>query len=42
MIRRLHGTLAAAAEQGPKDFPELLLVPGVGARTIARSPWSPK
>jgi hypothetical protein len=34
MIRRLHGTLAAAAEQGPKDFPELLLVPGVGARTI--------
>jgi hypothetical protein len=34
MIRRLHGTLAAAAEQGPKDFPELLLVPGVGPRTI--------
>jgi hypothetical protein len=34
MIRRLHGTLAAAAECGPKDFPELLLVPGVGARTI--------
>jgi hypothetical protein len=34
MIRRLHGTLAAAAEAGPKDFPELLLVPGVGARTI--------
>ena len=34
MIRRLHGTLAAAAEQGPKDFPELLLIPGVGARTI--------
>ncbi|GAA0295306.1 DUF763 domain-containing protein [Sphingomonas oligophenolica] len=36
MIRRLHGTLAAAAELGPVDFPELLLVPGVGART-ARS-----
>jgi hypothetical protein len=34
MIRRLHGTLASAAEQGPKDFPELLLVPGVGARTV--------
>ncbi|HEX4737055.1 MAG TPA: DUF763 domain-containing protein [Allosphingosinicella sp.] len=34
MIRRLHGTLAAAAECGPKDFPELLLVPGVGARTV--------
>ena len=32
--RRLHGTLAAAAEQGPKDFAELLLVPGVGARTV--------
>jgi len=34
ILRRLHGTLAAAAEAGPKDFPELLLVPGVGARTI--------
>ena len=34
IVRRLHGTLAAAAEAGPKDFPELLLVPGVGARTI--------
>jgi hypothetical protein len=32
--RRLHGTLAAAAELGPKDFPELLLTPGVGARTV--------
>jgi hypothetical protein len=32
--RRLHGTLAAAAERGPLDFPELLLTPGVGARTI--------
>jgi uncharacterized protein len=32
--RRLHGTLAAAAERGPVDFPELLLVPGVGARTV--------
>ena len=33
-IRRLHGTLAAAAECGPTDFPELLLTPGVGARTV--------
>jgi hypothetical protein len=34
VLRRLHGTLAAAAEAGPKDFADLLLVPGVGARTI--------
>jgi len=34
VLRRLHGALAAAAEQGPKDFPELLLVPGIGARTV--------
>ncbi|HET9427709.1 MAG TPA: DUF763 domain-containing protein [Allosphingosinicella sp.] len=34
VLRRLHGSLAAAAEAGPIDFPELLLVPGVGARTI--------
>ena len=32
--RRLHGALAAAAESGPKDFAELLLVPGIGARTV--------
>jgi hypothetical protein len=32
--RRLHGTLAAAAECGPVDFPELLLMPGVGQRTV--------
>jgi uncharacterized protein len=32
--RRLHGTLAAAAARGPLDFPELLLTPGVGARTV--------
>jgi uncharacterized protein len=32
--RRLRGTLAAASEQGPVDFPELLLMPGVGARTV--------
>jgi hypothetical protein len=32
--RRLHATLAAAAERGPRDFPDLLLTPGVGARTV--------
>src|SRR5215217_4764571 len=33
-LRRLHGNLAAAADRGPSDFAELLLVPGVGARTV--------
>jgi hypothetical protein len=33
-LRRVHATLAAAAERGPRDFPELLLQPGVGARTV--------
>ncbi|MGR9221681.1 DUF763 domain-containing protein (plasmid) [Rhizobium leguminosarum] len=33
-MRRLHGNLAAAADRGPTDFEELLLVPGVGARTV--------
>lgn len=33
-MRRLHGNLAAAADRGPVDFQELLLVPGVGARTV--------
>jgi hypothetical protein len=32
--RRLHATLAAAADRGPEDFPDLLLTPGVGARTV--------
>jgi len=32
--RRLRANLAAAADCGPKDFPELLLVPGVGPRTV--------
>jgi hypothetical protein len=32
--RRLHGTLSAAAERGPVDFSDLLLTPGVGARTV--------
>jgi hypothetical protein len=33
-LRRVHATLAAAAERGPRDFPELLLQPGMGARTV--------
>jgi hypothetical protein len=33
-LRRLHATLHAARENGPRDFPELLLQPGVGARTV--------
>jgi hypothetical protein len=34
MLRRLRGALAVAADRGPKDFADLLLVPGVGARTV--------
>jgi uncharacterized protein len=34
VARRLHGNLAAAADRAPTDFAELLLVPGVGARTV--------
>ena len=34
-MKRLHGTLAAAADRGPKDFEDLLLTPGVGARTVS-------
>jgi uncharacterized protein len=33
-VRRLHGTLAAAADRGPADFAALLLSPGLGARTV--------
>jgi hypothetical protein len=35
LLRRLRGTLAAAADRGPRDFADLLLVPGIGARTVA-------
>jgi hypothetical protein len=35
ILRRLHGALAAAADRGPGDFADLLLTPGVGARTVA-------
>jgi hypothetical protein len=33
-LRRLHGNIAAAINCGPEDFSELLLTPGVGARTV--------
>ena len=35
MLRRLHATLAAASERCPREFSELLLAKGVGARTVA-------
>jgi hypothetical protein len=34
IMRRLHGNLAAAADRAPSDFTGLLMVPGVGARTV--------
>src|SRR5512138_3762068 len=34
VLRRLHGAVAAAAGRGPADFAELLLTPGLGARTV--------
>jgi hypothetical protein len=34
VTKKLHGNLAAAADRGPVDFAELLLTPGVGARTV--------
>ena len=34
-LHRLHATLAVAADRGAADFAELLLMPGVGARTVA-------
>ena len=34
VTRRLHGALAAAAERGPVDFADVLMTPGVGARTV--------
>jgi hypothetical protein len=35
IMSRLHGTLAAAADRGPKDFADLLITPNVGPRTIS-------
>lgn len=34
VMRRLYGALSAAADRGPKDFPDLLMTPGIGARTV--------
>ena len=34
VLRRLHSTLRSVADRGPEDFSELLLQPGVGARTL--------
>jgi hypothetical protein len=34
VLRRLQASLAAAADRGPSDFSELLLTPGIGARTV--------
>ncbi len=34
MLKRLQGTLAAAADAGPRDYADLLMTPGVGARTV--------
>jgi hypothetical protein len=33
-LRRLAGSIAAAVERGPKDFADLLMTPGLGARTV--------
>jgi uncharacterized protein len=34
LAKRLHASFAAAADRGAEDFSELLLVPGVGARSV--------
>ena len=33
-LKRLHAALAAAADRGPKDFADLIAMPGVGPRTV--------
>jgi len=33
-LRRLAAALRVASERGPADFPELLLTPGIGGRTL--------
>jgi len=35
-LRRLLAALTVAAERGPAEFPELLLTPGIGGRTLFR------
>ncbi len=39
--RRLHGAIAAAAERAPKDFQDLLLVPGSARAPSSRWRWRP-
>ncbi|MCU1277543.1 MAG: hypothetical protein JWM53_1089, partial [bacterium] len=34
LLRRMRGTIAAAAERAPIDFADLLMTPGLGARTV--------
>ncbi len=34
VLRRLHGAISAAATRAPTDFADLLLTPGLGARTV--------
>src|SRR4051794_30381411 len=34
LLRRMRGTIAAAAERAPVDFADLLMTPGLGARTV--------
>jgi hypothetical protein len=34
IMRRLHGSLAAAERAAPRDFEQLLLVPGIGPRAL--------
>jgi uncharacterized protein len=34
LLRRMRGTIAAAAARAPVDFAELLMTPGLGARTV--------
>jgi hypothetical protein len=34
IARRLQGALAAVERNGPRDFAELLQIPGIGARTV--------
>jgi hypothetical protein len=34
VVRRLRGNLAAAADRAPVDYTDLLMTPGVGARTV--------
>jgi uncharacterized protein len=34
LLKRLWGALAAAADRGPADFTDLLMMPGIGRRTV--------